>query len=175
MFCFVVAAASEGFYVLSTTLGLLVPWGRWLCAHSPHRLFTSTDALDLCKFLTFLPTETVIKTNSHYFLSCFTSKLLSFEDSLGISGASPLDTHRFWKTFSLVPPTWPLLPDWVSSPWCMHSSPLPLAQQVLILPNCLPQQTVRFLRLLCTVFPDVTQASPRFCSCPSFFPTPLSF
>lgn len=84
LFCFVVAAASEGFYVLSTALGLLVHWGCWLCAHSPHRLFTSTDALDLCKFLNFLPTETVIKTISHYFLSCFPSKLLSFEESQGI-------------------------------------------------------------------------------------------
>lgn len=54
----------EGFHVLKHSPGApQSPRGRnYLCAQLPLRFFTSPYAFDLCKVLTFLPAETMIKT-----------------------------------------------------------------------------------------------------------------
>ena len=153
------------------------PRGCWLCAYSPLRVFTSTDAFDLCKFLTFSPTETGIQTIFKLFSVLLAFRLFSHEESLRASNQPALRTwtasedHFPFSSSSMTP--WG--PSWVLSPWLTHSS---CTSPCMTGPNnvCFPQHTVGFPDLLCTVSCDGHKALPMFCSCLfPFLPTPHSF
>lgn len=79
-----------------------------LCAHSPFRFFTLTYAFDLCKFLTFLPTETVIKTIFKIFFCLIQlSRCLHLKSNSGYLISHPSGHRQLLKNvFSSLPPAW---------------------------------------------------------------------